>query len=134
MRRETLRSRTGKYVKRTVGATVADAAETCTDRLARFFASAEPVRIPVQVSVLRPGSTRLSEATVVEYRAEGHAIFVSSLPLEFDDRVRMEHAGTDTASVLAAADAAVTAVQYHEGKKAVAVRFLKGPCPWMMKP
>lgn len=121
-------------MKRSSGATVADAAESCTYRLARFFAGAEPVQIPVQVSVLRPGSTRLGETTVVEYRAEGHAIFVSSLPLEFDDRVRIEHAGSDAASARVPADAAVTAVQYHEGKKAVAVRFLKGPCPWVMKP
>jgi hypothetical protein len=28
----------------------------------------------------------------------------------------------------------VVAVQYHEGRKAVAVRFLQGHCDWVMEP
>lgn len=123
-------------MKRAGGIATADAAETCTERLARFFPGAEPVRIPAHVFVLRPGLARLSEAVVVEYRAEGHAIFVSTLPLEFDDRVVMERArnGATASAKSRATDATVTAVQYHEGKKAVAVRFLKGDCEWVMKP
>jgi hypothetical protein len=83
----------------------------------------------VQITALRAGSTRLREATVVEFGGPEHAIFLSSLPLEFDDRVRIErdrNGGT--------ADAKVIAVQYHEGRKAVAVRFLQGPCAWVTQP
>jgi hypothetical protein len=101
----------------------------CTERLARFFPGATPVRVPVQITALRAGSSRLREATVVEYGGLEHAIFLSSLPLEFDDRVRLErdrNGGT--------ADAKVIAVQYHEGRKAVAVRFLQGPCAWVTQP
>ena len=46
-----------------------------------------------------------------------------------DDKVlieRDENGGT--------ADAKVIAVQYHEGRKAVAVRFLHGPCAWVTQP
>jgi len=80
----------------------------------------------VQITALRAGSAGLREATVVEYGGAEHAIFLSSLPLEFDDRVRLErdrNGGT--------ADAKVIAVQYHEGRKAVAVQFLQGPCAWV---
>jgi hypothetical protein len=86
-------------------------------------------RVPVKITALRAGSTRLREATVVEFGGSEHAIFLSSLPLEFDDRVRIErdrNGGT--------ADAKVIAVQYHEGRKAVAVRFLQGPCAWVTQP
>jgi hypothetical protein len=97
--------------------------------LARFFPRANAVRVPVQITALRAGSTSLREATVVEFGGSEHAIFLSSLPLEFDDKVRIERERNGSA-----ADARVIAVQYHEGRKAVAVRFLEGPCAWVTKP
>ncbi len=63
---------------------------------------------------------------MVEYGASEYAIFLSTLPLEFDERVRVTRDGNGRA-----AEAAVIALQYHEGRKAVAVRFLQGPCDWM---
>lgn len=128
------KSRARNDVNRSVGQTVAEAAETCAGRLARFFPGAVPVRIPIQVTAVRPGPTRLSEATVVEYNAGEHVIFPCALPLEFDDRVRIERAGDAAGGSHGAAEAAVAAVQYHEGNKAVAVRFLKGPCEWVTEP
>lgn len=122
-------STTRGNVKRSGGATLTASELSCAEQLARFFASAKPVRIPVQVTALRAGSARLREATVVEFGAWQHAIFLSTLPLEFDDRVRIERNGTG-----GAAEAAVVAVQYHEGRKAVAVRFLQGNCDWVMEP
>lgn len=101
----------------------------CTERLARFFPTTSSVRVPVQITALRAGSARLREATVVEYGGTEHAIFLSSLPLEFDDQVRIERDRKGCT-----ADATVIAVQYHEGRKAVAVRFLRGPCVWVTQP
>jgi len=101
----------------------------CAEQLARFFPRARRVRTPVQVTALRGGRAKLREATVVEFGGAEHAIFLSTLPLEFDDRVRIEsgrHGYT--------ADAAVVAVQYHAGHKAVAVRFVQGPCAWVTQP
>ncbi len=101
----------------------------CAEHLALFFPRANPVLVTVQITALRAGNTRLREATVVEFGGAEHAIFLSSLPLEFDDKVRIErdrNGGT--------ADATVIAVQYHEGRKAVAVRFLQGPCVWVTQP
>jgi len=114
-------------VRLTDEATVTE--QGCAERLARFFPSASRVHVPVQITALRAGSSRLREATVVEFGGLEHAIFLSCLPLEFDDRVRIErdrNGGT--------AEATVIAVQYHEGRKAVAVRFRPGPCAWVTQP
>jgi hypothetical protein len=81
----------------------------------------------VQVIARRGGGTSLREAAVVEYGGPEHAIFVSNLPLEFDDHVRIEATGEGRPT-----EATVVGVQYHEGRKAVAVRFLQGPCDWVV--
>ena len=116
-------------VRRSSEATLTVDGQGCAEQLARFFPHAAAVRVPVQITALRAGSAPLREATVVEFGSSEHAIFLSSLPLEFDDKVRIErerNGGT--------ADAKVIAVQYHEGRKAVAVRFLQGPCAWVTQP
>jgi hypothetical protein len=99
---------------------------SCAEQLARFFPRAVAVRVPVQVTALRGGNTKLREAAVLEFGSAEFAIFLSTLPLEFDDRVRLEFARKGRS-----ADAIVIAVQYHEGRKAVAVRFAQGPCGWV---
>ncbi len=99
----------------------------CAAQLARFFPQARPVRVPVQVTASRGGSTSLREAAVVEFGGPEHAIFLSTLPLEFDDRVRIEATGEGRPT-----EATVVGVQYHKGRKAVAVRFLLGPCDWVV--
>ncbi|HXM96229.1 MAG TPA: hypothetical protein VOA64_18570 [Candidatus Dormibacteraeota bacterium] len=98
----------------------------CTEQLAQFFPGAFAVQIPVEVTALRGGSIKLREATVVEFGTAEHAIFISTLPLEFDDRVRVE-----TAQKRSVTDAVVVAVQYLETRKAVAIKFSRGPCRWM---
>jgi hypothetical protein len=101
--------------------------QDCAEQLARFFPQARPVRIPVQVTASRGGKTRLREAAVVEFGGPEHAIFISTLPLEFDDRVQIEASGEGRPT-----QATVVGVQYHEGRKAVAVRFSQGPCDWVV--
>ncbi len=101
--------------------------QDCAEQLARFFPKARPVRIPVQVTASRGGRTSLRESAVVEFGSPEHAIFITNLPLEFDDRVRIEASGEGRP-----AEANVVGVQYHEGRKAVAVRFLQGPCDWVV--
>jgi len=101
--------------------------QDCAEQLARFFPQTKPVRIPVQVTASRGNRTNLREAAVVEFGGPEHAIFLSTLPLEFDDRVRLEATGERRP-----AEATVVGMQYHEGRKAVAVRFLQGPCDWVV--
>lgn len=117
------------HVKGSREAGVVAESPACTAQLARFFPLAVSVRIPVRVTAMRNGDTRLREAAVIEFCGPEHAIFLSSLPLEFDDRVRLERAQNARP-----AEAAVVAVQYHEGQKAVAVRFLQGARDWVTQP
>jgi hypothetical protein len=116
-------------VKRSTGVALPEVEQGCAEQLARFFPQAAPVRVPVQVTALRGGNLKLREATVLEFGAPDFAIFVCTLPLEFDDRVRLER--TPKART---ADATVIAVQYHQGRKAVAVKFAQGPCEWVTQP
>jgi hypothetical protein len=102
--------------------------QDCAEQLARFFPNLPGVRIPVRVAPLSAGSApaRVQESAVVEYGSEEYAIFLSTLPLEFADRVRISgNAGGRSA------EATVIALQYREGRKAVAVRFVEGRCEWM---
>ena len=99
-------------LKRSSGQTLVEVERSCAEQLAKFFPRVAAARAPVQVTALRGGHTKLREATVVEFAAADVAIFVSTLPLEFDDRVRLERNPKSRP-----ADATVIAVQYHEGQK-----------------
>lgn len=101
----------------------------CAQQLARFFSQVLPMRLAVQVTALRRGGAKLRDVTVLEFGSQQHAIFISNLPLEFDDHVRLRRAPQGPE-----ADAVVVAVHYHEGQKAVAVRFTQGPCDWTKQP
>jgi hypothetical protein len=116
-------------VQRANGAVQTDEAAGCTDQLARFFPSVAPQHVAARVEAIRPGSTALRESTILEFGDEQHAIFLSTLPLEFADRVRVVHGERPRA-----AEALVVAVQYHEGRKAVAVRFSRAQDYWVKQP
>lgn len=101
----------------------------CTEQLARFFPRVKRVRVPVELTAPRAGGKNLNERVVLEFAGTEHAIFLTTLPIEFDDRVRLALPREG-----AATDGSVIAVQYYEGCKAVAVRFLGGPCKWVGQP
>lgn len=104
------------------------AAQTCVEKLSHLFPNALPMRIPVQVESLPTGRRRLHEDAVIEFGTAREVLFSSSLPLEFEDRVRLVNAdGTLDAR------ATVVAVRYHNGSKAVAVRFLDKVENWIIK-
>ncbi len=86
------------------------------------------MHIPIEVTALRAGGWKLAANTVIEFGTPGEVLFASSLPLEFDDRVHLRNADGSLE-----ADAAVVAVQYHEGKRAVAARFLSEVGNWIIK-
>ena len=62
-------------------ATLTARQQSCTEQLARFFPGVASVHVPVQVTALRGGKTRLREDSVVEFAALENAIFISTLPL-----------------------------------------------------
>lgn len=103
--------------------------ESCITRLARFFPDATPVRIPVRVTGMDDNSEAVSEQTVIEYGTPREVLFVSRLPLEFAGRVRVENSDGSLR-----AEAAVVALQVHDGRIAVAARFSGEVSNWIVKP
>ena len=106
-----------------------DAEASCVAKLARLFPAALPVRIPVRVSMGAAGGRRLDEGTVIEFGTAHEVLFASTLPLEFEDQVRLENSDGSLD-----ARAMVVAVRFHGGRKAVAARFAGQVENWIIKP
>ncbi len=105
------------------------AVQTCVEKLAHLFPSASPVRLPVRVVALGSGERHVEESTVIEFGTAHEVLFASTLPLEFEDQVRILNSdGSLDAS------ATVVAVRYHDGRKAVATRFVGEIGTWIIKP
>jgi hypothetical protein len=103
--------------------------ETCVEKLAHLFPNASAVRIPVRVTTLATAMRPLQEQTVIEFGTANEVLFSSGLPLEFEDGVRIVNSdGSLDAS------AVVVAVRYHQGRKAVAARFVGEVSNWIIKP
>lgn len=113
-------------VQRSDGNVLTEAPASCTEQLARFFPHVVAQRVRVRVASLRPGTAVLSEATVLEFGGAEHGIFLSTLPLEFADCVKIEDEEKHRVE-----EATVVAVQYHEGRTAVAVRFSRVQGHWV---
>lgn len=94
-----------------------------------MFPEATPVRLRVRVKALRSTAQPLEETTWIEFGTARELLFASSLPLEFEDRVSIENADGSFR-----AEAAVVAVQFHNGRKAVAARFLGEISNWIIQP
>ena len=101
----------------------------CTEQLARFFPEAKPLQVRAVLAPLRSGANQVHESVVVEFASAERAIFSSRLPLEFDDRVRLSDTEGNSGC-----DAIVVAVQYHDGRKAVAVQFADKQIFWVKRP
>jgi hypothetical protein len=109
--------------------TVVSGGQSCVEKLAQLFPSASPVRIPVRVMTLGSGRRKVQEQTVIEFGTASEVLFGSTLPLEFEDRVRLLNSDGSLD-----VRATVVAVRYHDGRKAVAARFLGPVGNWIIKP
>jgi hypothetical protein len=116
-------------VSREAGVASIAAGHTCVEKLAQLFPKASPVRIPVRVVTLGAGRRRLQEQTVIEFGTDQEVLFASTLPLEFEDRVRLLNSDGSLD-----ARATIVAVRYHDGRKAVAARFFGQVNNWIIKP
>jgi len=110
-------------------ATASSNRPSSTQKLAKFFPSATPVRIPVRLTRIGTASNTFSESTVIEFGTPQEVLFASTLPLEFADRLRLRNAdgSLDT-------EACVVALQYNGGHTAVAARFTEEVANWIVKP
>jgi hypothetical protein len=103
--------------------------EQCIEILAGLFPGASQVRIPVCVTALGTGRKRLQEQTTIEFGTTREVLFASTLPLEFEDQIRLANADGSLD-----ARATVVAVRYHGGRKAIAARFAGEVANWIIKP
>ncbi len=94
-----------------------------------MFPEATPVRLRVRVIAVRGPGEPLEETTWIEFGTARELLFASTLPLEFEDRVRIENADGSFQ-----AEAAVVAVEFHNGRRAVAARFLGEVANWIIQP
>jgi hypothetical protein len=109
--------------------TVSSAAEeSCVTKLAEFFPQAIAVRIPVQVRRLSGKTSGPAEPTVIEFGTPQEVLFASALRLDFEERVHLEN--QDGSLKI---EAEIVAMQLHQGKTAVAARFLKSVPNWIIK-
>lgn len=110
------------------GSECAPGAESGLDQLAKFFSDATPMRIPVQVTARLKSGRTLKESAVIEFGTASEVLFASALPLEFEDRLRLENSDGSLD-----AEAAVVAVRYHAGRRAVAARFSTKVANWIIQ-
>jgi hypothetical protein len=89
------------------------------------------VQIPVQVTAAKGAGAGNgpSENTVIEYGTAREVLFVSGLPLEFDDQVILKN--TDGSLD---ARGSVVALQLDEDRCAVAIRFTGKVNNWIIQP
>jgi hypothetical protein len=109
-------------------ATPTAAEPTCVQKLAQLFRTASLVRIPVSVTAVLAGRRELREETVIEFGTTREVLFSTRLPLEFEDRVRLQNSDRSLDAL-----ATVIAVRYHAGRKAVAARFVEPVRNWIIK-
>jgi hypothetical protein len=118
----------GPQVSKQASVASSNGSDSCLVKLAEFFPGAISVRIPVLVARTGAGGTASTEQTVIEFGTPDTVLFASSLPLDFEDRLRLENSD---GSLNIEAD--VVAVQLDGGKTAVAARFCGNVPNWIIK-
>ena len=100
----------------------------CVEELARFFPGAMQVRIPVKVCKGRSAKAALAEQTIIEFGTAEEVFFVSSLPLDFEDLVRVRNADGSLDFT-----AKIVAMHLYHDKMAIAAEFLEDVPNWIIK-
>jgi hypothetical protein len=100
----------------------------CVEELARFFPGVMQVRIPVRVCKGRSGKATSSEQTMIEFGTADEVLFVSGLPLDFEDIVRVRNADGSLDIV-----AKIIAMHLYHDKMAIAAKFVEEVPNWIIK-
>jgi hypothetical protein len=101
----------------------------CVEELARFFPGIMQVRIPVSVCKGRSGKAASAEQTIIEFGTAEEVLFVSGLPLDFEDVVRVRNADGSLDIT-----AKIVAMHLYHDKMAIAAEFLEDVPNWIIKP
>jgi len=94
-------------------------------RLAQFFPTACPLRLPVRVA-FPDGS---GEKTLLEYATAAEVLFASARPLRFGERLRLSNSDRSLD-----VNVVVVALQFQGEHMAAAVRFVEPVANWIVKP
>ena len=80
--------------------------------------------------VTRKGASRtaVTEDTTIEFGTQQEVLFASGLSLDFEERIHLEN--SDGSLDI---EAKVVAMQLHQGKTAVAARFVKNVTNWIIR-
>ncbi|MGZ4828566.1 MAG: hypothetical protein ACXV78_02900 [Candidatus Angelobacter sp.] len=100
----------------------------CVAELARVFPGVVPVRIPVWVSKGKSARDASAEQTMIEFGTAEEVLFVSGLPLDFEDIVRVR-----TMDGALDITAKIVAMRLHHDQMALAARFLEDVENWIIK-
>jgi hypothetical protein len=100
----------------------------CVEKLARFFPGVVQVRIPVTVCKGRSGNNTAAEQTIIEFGTADEMLFVSSLPLDFEDIVRVRNADGSLDIT-----AKIVAMHFYHDKMALAAKLLEEVPNWIIK-
>jgi hypothetical protein len=100
----------------------------CVEELARFFPGVMQVHIPVRVCKGRSVKTASAEQTIIEFGTAEEVLFVSSLPLDFEDIVRVRNADGSLDIT-----AKIVAMHLYHDKMAIAAKFLEDVPNWIIK-
>jgi hypothetical protein len=84
------------------------------------------VGLPVRLTRV-PSIGSASEVAIIEFATSQEVLFSCALPLEFADRIRLQNSDGSLD-----VEASVVAVQYHEGRIAVAARFERKVANWIV--
>jgi hypothetical protein len=109
------------------GPEIAEAAE-CVAELARFFPGIVPVRIPVWICHGESAKAASAEQTMIEFGTAAEVLFVSALPLDFEDTVRVR-----TSDGALDVRAKIVAMRLHHDKMAFAARFTEDVANWIIR-
>jgi hypothetical protein len=94
----------------------------------RDFSGAVQVRIPLRVCKGRSGKTASTEQTMIEFGTTEEVLFVSDLPLDFEDIVRVRN--VDGSLDLTAK---IVVMHLYHAKMAIAAKFLEDVPNWIIK-
>jgi hypothetical protein len=100
----------------------------CVEELARFFPGVMQVHIPVRVCKGRSGKAASAEQTMIEFSTAEEILFVSGLPLDFEDIVRVRNADGSLDIT-----AKIVAMHLYHDKMAIAAKFLEDVPNWIIK-
>jgi hypothetical protein len=100
----------------------------CVEELARFFPGAMQVRIPIRVCKGRSSKAASAEQTMIEFGTAEEVLFVSGLPLDFEDIVRLKNVDGSLDVT-----AKIVAMHLFHDKMAIAAKFLEDVPNWIIK-